>query len=182
MLASPQQLHQYCIQQRTCQGSSLLHLQARQRERLPRPAGSLCCREGGQSAPLHLHTHTHTLTGACAASRDIRGERRRAERDAETGNILVDKVNPGEGQDSLRRLVLSCFRSRPGELRTAEFNKISLHLLPCTPVNCFILSSYRELTVRSCQCDVFTGCAVHLSGFHLGHTESSCMEVLLDLL
>lgn len=78
--------------------------------------------------------------------------------------------------------MLSCFHSRPGELRTAEFNKISVHLLPRTPVNCSILSSYRELTVRSCQCDVFTGCAVRLSGFHLGHTESTCMEVLLDLL
>lgn len=77
--------------------------------------------------------------------------------------------------------MLSCLRCRPGELRTAEFNKISVHLLPRTPVNCFILSSYRELTVRSCRCDVFMGCAVRLSGFHLGHTELTCMEVLLDL-
>lgn len=78
--------------------------------------------------------------------------------------------------------MLSCFHSRSGELRTAEFNKISVHLLPRTPVKCFILSSYIELTVRSCQCDVFTGSAVRLSGFHLGHTESTCIEVLLDLL
>lgn len=77
--------------------------------------------------------------------------------------------------------MLTCFRSRPGELRTAEFNKISVHLLPPTLVNRFILSSYRESTVRSCQCDVFTGCAALLSGFHLGHSESTCVEVLLDL-
>lgn len=130
VLASPQQLHQYCVQLRNWQRSSVL--QARQREQLPRPGHSLLLEGGAEHThtlqPTHTltHTHTHPHWSLCC----IKRQKRRLEEGPEGRTDW--EYSGGQscrGTGLFKGLVRLCFRTPQGKLVTREFDRISVHLL-----------------------------------------------------
>lgn len=132
VLASPQQLHQYCIQLGNWQRSSVLRLQARTAKESntapPSPPLRSGCAGGGlcegqstltlTQSVIQSHTHIRTHQSLCC----IKRQERRVRRGAQTGNTPVDRANPREGHDCKGNHVLICYCAPQGNLSTGEFD------------------------------------------------------------
>lgn len=123
VLASPQQLHQYCIQLRTWQRSSVLHFQ---RKRATPTTGqlSLLLLEGGlcegQSTNTFTITLSHSYLNLCCIKRQ--------KRQAKEGHTNWEYFREGSRswRGTSRKL---CCCVPHGRRRTREFDRISVHLL-----------------------------------------------------
>lgn len=123
MLASPQQLHQYCIQLRNWQTSPRAAFPGSDGEKraTPTTARLSLLLEGALRGAEHInaHTHTHYLELCCFQE----GEEER-EGGTRCPGILQRREPIPE-----RRLVLMSYHAPQGKLSTREFDRISVHLL-----------------------------------------------------
>jgi len=128
VLASPQQLHQYCIQLRNWQRSSVLHFHARPEKEnnshdwsAQSAAGGALCK--GQSTHTYNYTLSNTLWNLCCSEKQ--------KKRAEEGHISWE-YSDKEGQSlrgTVRTLVVICYHAPQGKLSSREFDRISAHLL-----------------------------------------------------